>query len=60
MTKVIINGGGHQVELDYDSSDLSYVVEKAQKLWSETKSPERGAGFGLTATSNGAQPVVTR
>lgn len=37
MTKVHINGGLHQVEVEHDSNDLSYVIEKAQKLWEETK-----------------------
>lgn len=56
MTKVTINSGGHYVEIDHEGADLTYVVEKAQNLWSETKPPERGAGFGLAA-SNGSQPV---
>lgn len=48
--KVNINGAGHQVEIDVDSQDLSYVIEKAQKLWDDTR-PERGspgyAGFQM-------------
>jgi hypothetical protein len=58
VTKVNINGGGHQVEVDHDGNDLSYVLEKAQKLWNETRTAPRGAGFGLAAPSNGGQPVV--
>lgn len=58
MTKVSINGGGHQVEVDHEGHDLTYVVEKTQKLWNETRSPQRGAGFGLSAPSNGAPPVM--
>lgn len=34
--RININGAGHQVEIDVDSPDLSYVIEKAQKLWDET------------------------
>lgn len=48
--RVNINGAGHQVEVDVDHSDLSYVIEKAQRLWDETK-PERAspgyAGFQM-------------
>jgi hypothetical protein len=56
VTKVTINSGGHYVEVDHDSTDLSYVVEKAQKLWDETKPSERSAGFGLNA-GNGHHPA---
>lgn len=50
MTKVNINGAGHQVEIDHDGGDLSYVVEKAQKLWDETKPPNRmmGPAYGFS------------
>ena len=48
--RVNINGAGHQVEIDCDSPDLSYVIEKAQKLWDATR-PEKGspgyAGFQM-------------
>jgi hypothetical protein len=59
VTKVNINGGGHQVEVEHDTTDLSYVVEKAQKLWNETRRPERSAGFGLN-TANGHQPAAVK
>lgn len=45
MTKVVINGQRHQVEVDHDGADLVYVLEKAQKLYEETRPPERPAGF---------------
>ena len=46
MTRVNINGAGHQVEVDHDGADLTYVVEKAQKLWTETKPVDKTAlGF---------------
>jgi hypothetical protein len=59
VTKVSINGGGHYVEVDHEGADLSYVVEKAQKLWNETRQPERSAGFSLSA-ANGHQPLVVK
>lgn len=56
MTRVNINGAGHQIEVDHNSEDLGYVIEKAQKLWEQTKPPDRvPVGFG-----NGEQPGVAR
>lgn len=50
MTKVNINGSNHQVEVDHDGGDLTYVVEKAQKLWNDTKPSDRpGPAYGFTA-----------
>jgi hypothetical protein len=76
VTKVNINGANHQVEIDHDSTDLSYVVEKAQNLWDATKPADKsGPAFGYSAqinvsTNNGGygpasfrhgdQPVVDR
>jgi hypothetical protein len=50
MTKVNINGANHQVEVDHDSGDLGYVIEKAQKLWEATKPGDRSLGpaFGYS------------
>lgn len=48
--RVSINGAGHQVDVQHDGGDLSYVVEKAQKLWEDTRQPEEGgASFGFAA-----------
>lgn len=41
MSRIEINGGGHQVVVDCAVSDLAYMVEKAQKLWVETKGADR-------------------
>lgn len=51
MTTVNINGSGHQVEIEHDGGDLGYVIEKAQKLWNETKPKDVGTGpaFGYSA-----------
>jgi hypothetical protein len=51
VTRVNINSTGHQVEVDHDGADLSYVVEKAQKLWRETRPDEKGPGpaYGFSA-----------
>lgn len=44
MTKVDINGTNHQVTIEVDHADLGYVIDKARKLYEETKPPERGLG----------------
>jgi hypothetical protein len=51
VTKVNINGVGHQVEIHHEGADLTYVVEKAQKLWDETKPADAKSGpaFGYSA-----------
>jgi hypothetical protein len=46
MTRVNINGAGHQVEVQHDGGDLAYVIEKAQKLWDDTKPPDGRVGPG--------------
>lgn len=50
MTRVNINGANHQVEVQHDGGDLAYVIEKAQKLFDETKPQDRAAGpaFGFS------------
>jgi len=61
ISRIEINGDGHQVIVDHDGSDLTYIMEKAQKLWTDTKTPgpvpgpaygfsmERDHGLGLPA-----------
>lgn len=72
MTKVNINGANHQVEIDHDGNDLSYVVEKAQRLWNDTKPADRpGPAYGYSTQTthqqagfasfnHNEQPVVAR
>lgn len=76
VTKVNINGANHQIEIDHDGNDLSYVVEKAKKLWDETKPdskthaafgystqlqlPRNGATYGRAGFDYNEQPVVDR
>jgi len=57
MTQVVISGDGHQVTVDHQGADLVYVIEKAQKLWDETRPPplERfTAGFATTQVGSAA------
>lgn len=44
MSQIHISGNEHTVTVTHDGSDLTYVIEKAQKLWDDTKPPERGVG----------------
>jgi len=44
VSRIEINGGGHQIIVDHDGGDLAYVVEKAQKLWETTYRADRAAG----------------
>jgi hypothetical protein len=44
VTKVNISGPNHQIEVNHDGADLTYVIEKAQKLFDDTKPSERGFG----------------
>lgn len=44
MSRVHISSTEHTVTVDHDGGDLTYVVEKAQKLWDDTKPSERGVG----------------
>lgn len=45
MSKVVIHSGNHSIEVENDSADLSYVVEKAQKLFNETRPSVTPTGF---------------
>lgn len=50
MSQVHISRGDHTVTVSHDGADLTYVVEKAQKLWDETKPPlQSGPAFGFQA-----------
>lgn len=50
MTQVHISRQDHTVTINHDGADLTYIIEKAQKLWDETKPPERtGPAFGFQA-----------
>lgn len=50
MTQVHISRHDHTVTVNHDGGDLAYVIEKAQKLWDETKPDERaGPAFGFQA-----------
>jgi hypothetical protein len=52
VTKVNINGAGHQVEIDHDGP-LDYVIDHARKLWEQTKPDDSaGAAYGFTAQTN--------
>lgn len=50
MSQVHISGAEHTVTVTHDGGDLAYVIEKAQKLWDDTRPPDRGAGpaYGFT------------
>ena len=41
MSRVQISGQGHEVTVDHEGADLTYVVEKAQKLWQDTRGPDK-------------------
>lgn len=50
MTKINISGPNHTVEVQHDGGDLTYVIEKAQKLFDDTRPTERGLtayGFSM-------------
>lgn len=60
MTQIKISGQGHEVVIDHDGGDLAYVVEKAQKLWDDTKSHEvKSAGFGFLSERRWSYPQGT-
>lgn len=44
MSQVHISSQEHTVTVNHDGGDLAYVIEKAQKLWDDTRPPERGPG----------------
>lgn len=41
MSQVHIGGPEHTVTVDHNGGDLAYVIEKAQKLWDDTRPPQR-------------------
>lgn len=43
MSQVHISSPTHTVTVNHDSADLSYLIDKAQKLWEDTKPPDGGA-----------------
>lgn len=44
MSQVHISNAAHTVTVTHDGTDLVYVIEKAQKLYNDTRPPERPAG----------------
>lgn len=44
MSQVHIASNAHTVTVNHDTTDLSYLIEKAQKLWDDTKPPDAGNG----------------
>lgn len=44
MTQVSISTGQHQVTVNHDGGDLAYVIEKAQKLFDDTRPANPPAG----------------
>jgi hypothetical protein len=54
--KVNINGAGHQVEIDVDHTDLNYVIEKAQKLYEDTRPDKAGPGYAGFQMEHAAAP----
>lgn len=55
MSQVHISRHDHTVTVSHDGADLSYVVEKAQKLWDETKPADQpGPAFGFQAPQAGS------
>jgi hypothetical protein len=73
MTQVHISRQDHTVTVNHDGGDLAYVIDKAQKLWDETKPAPSAPGpaFGFQAERSygrggfawdmgkGEQPEVT-
>lgn len=51
MSQVHISSQTHTVTVNHDGGDLAYIVEKAQKLWDETRPPETktGPGYGFSS-----------
>ena len=50
MTQVHISGQDHTVTVNHDGADLAYVLEKAQKLWEDTRPaspPAPGPAYGF-------------
>lgn len=57
MSRVEINSGGHQVIVDHDSSDLTYVIDKARALWESTKPAPGPATSGFAITERQAPKI---
>lgn len=62
MSQVHISGGDHTVTVSHDGGDLGYVIEKAQKLWDDTRPAQRqpGPAFGLEAERSGRRDGFAR
>lgn len=56
MTQIHISSPNHTVTVNHDGGDLSYIIDKAQKLWDDTRPPDTPAGPGYGFTSQVAQP----
>ncbi len=46
MSQVHISGPNHTVTVNHDGADLTYVIEKAQKLYEDTRPADRSLGPG--------------
>lgn len=54
MSRIHINGQGHEVTVEHDGAELAYVVEKAQKLWQDTREQDKPyAAYGFTNEREG-------
>ena len=55
MSQVHISNQTHTVTVNHDSTDLSYLIDKAQKLWEDTRPPAASPGpaIGFTSQING-------
>ena len=59
-SQVSITTEGHSVTVNSDVNDLAYVVEKAQKLWEDTRADPSPAGPAVGFTSQiGPPPYVS-
>lgn len=56
MSQVHISSHDHTVTVTHDGGDLAYVIEKAQKLWTETGPADQppGPAFGFQAERTGS------
>lgn len=59
MSQVHISNHAHTVTVTHDGADLAYVIEKAQKLYEDTRPPERPAGPAV-ATRNRSAGALAR
>lgn len=44
MSQIHIAGAAHTVIVTHDGTDLAYLIEKAQKLYEETRPADQPAG----------------